>query len=491
MGKFISYICSKSHIAKIILLVVLYFGINLYLSFATDTYATFSTGFRGAGWDMAMRNGRPIIGAIYILYSLSGLSNESFYYISSVLALVFLTMSVWIYQEILKKYVANENIRILLSFAAIANIFIIEYFMFIEKCGFMLAVLFNVIGVYWVEKFFDTHQWKHYFFSIIAMVLATFTYQGTIALFVMLSVPFAIRSAENLKCYVLNGITIGIVYILPVLFNLLAFRFAFKNTRITDTTNYVLQLKAVMEGAYYNGKFTFNILPPNVFLIATLTVFFSAIAWNMMHEKYLRIFNVFVIVLAACIFPTASITQGSGWWAARVVYPMASLTAVLAIDLFVDYKETIKARLAKKFICCIALAAVFLTLFCQYFAFNKIYIDKYRLNALDEYRYQYIYQAICDYNEATGIDIKKIAFYSDAERSYKQYANLYNSGDLIVSAFLTDWSDISAMNYYLQKDYEKVAPYEKYIEYFSKKNWNCLSQEQLIFEGDTLHICVY
>lgn len=177
----------RGSVVKITALVLLYFGINSYLSFATDTFATFSTGFYGAGLDMAMRNGRPVIGVMYILYALSGLSNVSFYYISSLLALLFLVCSVWIYQSTLTRYGVKENIGILLAFASVANIFIIEYFMFIEKCGFMLAILLNVIGVYWIEKFFDDHKIRHCCFSMVSMILAAFTYQGTIALFVILS----------------------------------------------------------------------------------------------------------------------------------------------------------------------------------------------------------------------------------------------------------------------------------------------------------------
>ena len=47
------------------------------------------------------------------------------------------------------------------------------------------------------------------------------------------------------------------------------------------------------------------------------------------------------------------------------------------------------------------------------------------------------------------------------------------------------------MNYYLHTNYERISPIDKYTDYFSKKNWDHLSQEQLIFDGDTLHVCVY
>ena len=74
-------------------------------------------------------------------------------------------------------------------------------------------------------------------------------------------------------------------------------------------------------------------------------------------------------------------------------------------------------------------------------------------------------------------------------KKFRGKSNCY--GDLIVSAFYTSWSDIQALNYYLHSNYEKIVPSDEYMEYFASKNWNRLSQDQLLFEKDTLHICVY
>ena len=113
------------------------------------------------------------------------------------------------------------------------------------------------------------------------------------------------------------------------------------------------------------------------------------------------------------------------------------------------------------------------------------------MNYADEIRSDYIGQAISDYQYNTGNIVTKIAFYHDASITYPPYPDLYCDGDLIVSSFYTDWSDISALNYYLGTDYQKTDSEEQYIEYFSNKDWWRLSQEQLIFDGDTLHLCVY
>ena len=218
-GNFVHNLLSKTvkekySVLKVFFLVLLFFGANVFLSFSTDSYSTLSAGFHTAAQDMLERNGRPIIALIYKLHSLSGLPGISFYYISSGLALLFLGIAVWLYQKLLARYSLPENIRILLAFASIANIYIIEYFMFIEKCGFMLAILFNVIAVQSICGFFErknTHPCNvSLLCAVLAMTLAVFTYQGTVALFVVLSIPFAFYHAKNFREYVCNIISIGL-----------------------------------------------------------------------------------------------------------------------------------------------------------------------------------------------------------------------------------------------------------------------------------------
>lgn len=481
---------NRSCIIKITLLVMLFFGANIYLSYATDTYTKFKGGLSGG--DMTMRNGRPIIGLIYELHRLSGLSVETFYYISSFSALILLGLSIWIYQGILEKYEIGENARILLSFAGIANIFIVEYFMFIEKCGFMLSILFEVMGVYWIDKFFTENKKKYFGLAVLAMVFAVFTYQCTIALFVILSIPFAMKNAENFKNYVFNGIAIGMAFVISAIVDLLAFKFIFKSKRFVEGTDYISTFKSVIWGISTQGIITFDLLPWGVFLVIALVIFGAAVAWaKTCQRSQWRIFNAFMIVLAACVFSTTAQLQGSGYFSARAVYPLASIPAALAIDLFVNKEEAPVDESKKKKVRNIALGALTVLMIFQYFSFHKIYIDKYRVNALDQYRYQYIDQAIREYQDAAGTEIKKVAFYTDAETANPQYSDLFHTGDLVVSAFTTDWSDLNAMNYYLHTDYKKTAPVEKYTEYFAGKNWDTLSKDQLIFDGDTLHICVY
>lgn len=478
-------------VCKIIGLILLFFGTNIYLSFATDTYSTLANGFEYSAKDMFFRNGRPIVALMYEIYYLSGLAGISFYYISSVLALFFLGCSLWLMQKILKPFIISENQRIFISFISIANIFIIEYFMFIEKCAFMLAILFNILSIYYIYRYLEKRKIKYYICSVVVLILAFFTYQGTIALFITLSMPFAYKYADSIKKYFLNILHIGLVYFISALSGICAFKFIFKSSRINGKTNYFDNAKHVIESLKYILVNTFEIVPKHffeLFLFVIFSIYLIYIVYN--KNKIRRLIHLFIIILTSCFSSTATIIQGSGWWAMRVVYPIASLIGSMLIDFYInDYKD--KEDKVFNILDKVISFSIIVFLIGQYISFNKVYIDKYKLNMVDKYRCEYIGQAISEYQEKSGQTITKIAFYYDANTIYPFYDDLYCNGDLIVSSFYRDWSNISAINYYLGTNYEKAECEKEYFEYFQNKDWEKLSQEQLIFEGDTLQLCIY
>ena len=361
----------------------------------------------------------------------------------------------------------------------------------------MLSILLVVAGIYWIEKFFSEKKKKYFGLAVLVMVLAIFTYQCTLALFVILSIPFAMKNAKNFKEYFFNGLALGITFLIAAVANLLACKYIFKSARFVEDTNIFANLKSIIWYLCAHGVITFDILPWGVFLVITLVIFISVLVWSRTCQRTAwRIFNAFMIVIAACVFSTAAQLQGSGYFIARTVYPLGSIPAALAVDLFVNKEEAPVDESKKKKLRNISMAALGVLMIFQYFSFTEIFIDKYRVNALDQYRYQYIGQAILEYEESTGTEIKQVAFYTDAHKSQPQYSDIqfnpgHFTGDLTISAFLTSWSDLNAMNYFLHTDYKKAPQSEEYIEYFASKDWDTLSKDQLIFDGDTLHICVY
>lgn len=192
-----------------------------------------------------------MIALIYELHYLSGLSSKSFYYFSSILTLIFLGTAIWIMQKILSVYLTNENQRIIVSFISVANIFIIEYFMFVGKCGFMLAVLFNILGIFHIELFFRLRKKKHLGWAILSVCLAVFTYQSTVTLFVIFCMPFVYKYAGYFKKYILNLFYVGIAYIIPVAASMCTFRFVFKSERLNASQDALTSMVRDLNASIY------------------------------------------------------------------------------------------------------------------------------------------------------------------------------------------------------------------------------------------------
>ena len=104
------------------------------------------------------------------------------------------------------------------------------------------------------------------------MTLAVFTYQGTVALFVVLSIPFAFYHAKNFREYVCNIISIGVCYAVPVLLAFAAFKWVFNGTRLQTDFNLLANLKEFFGGLWMCNMETFDIFPHYIFLLAVLLI---------------------------------------------------------------------------------------------------------------------------------------------------------------------------------------------------------------------------
>lgn len=518
---------NKSLLAKITVLLLLFFGGTIHIKYASDTYATFVDGFNSVATEVMIPfSGRFVIGLIYYIFGELGLSNEVAYYISVIGGIIVLGVALIVYARILEGYGLSENERVLLSFGAIANIFIVEYFCFVETLGYMLAVLFNVLAARFLVSYFKNMKIKFYIVSMLFVLLAFFTYQGTIALFIVLVMPFTYFYSKDIKDYLINIYHTGIVYVVPVVIGMIVIKFVLNSDKAGTELDLMSNLYHAVGGLGRYGYTTFGIIPSGLFIGAAVFDFVVAVYLTSVSKKTVtfeggqdgltyyatkefgimkqndtrltvatklkyRFLHLVFIVLACYVFSAASIFQGSGFWASRVVYPIASMIAVLVIDIYINNSEGLN--------CCdwlkkLILAILIIIMIFQYRGFNRIYDDTYKISALDQFRYSYIQEAIEEYQEGHDIVITKIAFYEDASgiSAANQYPDMYEgTWRIMVSSFTTEWSQLEAMNYYQGTSYEEADKNPEIEEYFASKDWNTLSAEQLIFKGDTLHICVY
>ena len=126
-----------------------------------------------------------------------------------------------------------------------------------------------------------------------------------------------------------------------------------------------------------------------------------------------------------------------------------------------------------------------------FYRFIKIEIDHYILNYEDKVICQDIGKKIKEYENNTGIKINKISIYKDKNARYS-YKNLFVTGDINITGFATDWSDVDLINYYNNINLKKVEKDKEIEENFANNDWTRFdSREQIIFKNNTIHLCVY
>lgn len=218
-------------------------------------------------------------------------------------------------------------------------------------------------------------------------------------------------------------------------------------------------------------------------------------------------------VAAIAVFPAAPMFGGSGY-NMRVFYPLASVIGVLLINLnlilpdgqesappcpaqmpaadtTVQIAHTPRANARQRITIYAQLAVLLVLLTSTCVGFYRIYHDKYLCNYADRLRCEHIGTHIAAYEAESGNTVRYIGFYSDAHSSQEQYPGLYHDGDLNTSSFLQNWSDLSAINYYLGTSYERAEWNTTYEEYFAGQDWDRLSDEQMVFDGDCLYYGIY
>ncbi len=61
-----------------------------------------------------------------------------------------------------------------------------------------------------------------------------------------------------------------------------------------------------------------------------------------------------------------------------------------------------------------------------------------------------------------------------------------------IRAFAQIWSQLAALNFYTNRNFEGIAVPEETAAGFAVQNWEKLDlDQQIIFDGDKVYICVY
>lgn len=472
-----------------IIIALAFFGVFTKLEYATDTYTVFENS-AASTIEHFLASGRFVTAGCQFLVRTLDISNELTYIISFVLSILCLSIALYRLYRILKEDIKSIPIAMFISVLIVINAFSIELFMYIEKGIMLLSVLLNILAVEKLIEYFKENK-KSLVLVFVYMLIANFSYQGTVALFVALSLVYILKYSKNIKIFIKNNIVTALGYGIPALINYLIVKFIFANNRIAGEVNIAESIKKVISGTK-QMLLTYSIIPKYLF-VTLIGVLLLVIIYHIIKhtktpkEKLMGIFGVIYVILGTLvvtILPQLMQATESIWFVPRSSYAFGAILGILILYLYMNYK--VNDRLEK-----VLLIGIVAYLLVQFVNFGTIARDHYIVNYMEKYEANQIEEVMQEYENSTGKTVTKIAFYQSKTPSWS-YPGIKSIGDMNIKAIYPDWARIPYLKHYINRTFDIVEKSDEIYQLnFANKDWNYFSKEQIVIKEDTLHIYIY
>lgn len=486
-------IYKKIRIGIVFLLLNLFFyGIFCVEHFAADTYVTEVTGWAGTA-ALYFSNGRWLMTMLCLFCGFFHISFAMEKTISWIMSIVFLSLAELVVYGLLKKRIRIEEksnlpwLLIFSSFMTISNLFVLEYFIFPEYTGpICLGIFFNILEVKFVLKFLEDGSWKSYILGIFLGILGMMGHQGAFGITAVLLVLLAKNTFANVKTFVKNSVVIGVAYLIPCVANVILTKVA-GSSRVAGKLQILESLKAAAGQIADLWITTANFMPHYVYIIMCLIAGAAVVALVIMRKDVrglLHILYVIVVFALAIISPFLMTDAAYISVVPRTVYVMGAGMGIISI-LYLLLEDKIRIRIY------IAAGYALIFLGIQYYNTCQMETSNYVSVGIDYYEVNYIAQQVWSYENETGNQIRRLCIYTD-ESPLWTYYGLTGYGVINERSMSINWAAGNVYKRFTGTDYivEEGDP-QVYEQYFKGKNWNYLDDEQIVFIGDTLHLCLY
>ncbi len=465
----------------------------LQMHFASDTYVLWDLGYMHYPQEYFLLDGRIFSALVCYIAGFFNLPLEFYIFTMTAIALIFLSLSIFIIQQLLIKILKKDDLMSILiltalSFLILLNQFTLELLLFPESAIMCLGLLSIVVAL---KLALDD---KPKFFEIFTLLLiAGVCYQGLLNIFPTLILLFYIlrqltltqNEVFNYKKALKNLVVLAgiVLLVLGITFLLVEFGKALFDSQVNrsndlstaESLNHIIALVSKYTHELWHQNL--NMLP-HYYNYVVITITFILLSLSKTKLKILVQYFFFILaILIMCIFPMFLFNTGP---VGRVNIPMAMLWGSSLLILYTQITMHPHVKL-KKIIEVIILLS---------FVFNCIFtlsnISEHRAaNLIDENNGTTIRYKLERYEESTGITVTKVAVIYDLDP--QQHATAVRPmSSLTERAFAVPWSVYEAINYYCGRDFERVA-----IAEILNYNYTNFTDDQLIFENDTLYFIIY
>lgn len=414
---------------------------------------------------------------------------------SSVSATILLTLSwfmLYSYTIKIAKIGENKKKQLLIAgitFSIIFNFCTFETLVFAEA----IVLAFSILCATLASCIYTSNLKRKNVYTATLIFLTILAYQTSTSLFLIITLVFiAFKNKGNIKEILKKSIYVGLIYGVSMILGLLITKFLGNYLNWVERETTLLSIKEMIQTIVKYLDFivikNFYIEPKgwNFIVIIFLTIIF--IAQVIKSKEYFHILEYIVLVALCCIIPILplmAIPIKDQYMETRMAMVFGALAGTLLLYLILVMKAD-ETKVIKDIISIITITL---------FVINSIYFirsssENIATGYIDRNIAKSIIYNIEKYEKENDIKLKKIVVGYDKKPIY------YYEGQIMLRStngrgLATNFTVAPLIEYYCGEKYDWYVSQEEIDERFLEKNWDAYSEEQLVFEGDTLYLCVY
>ena len=376
-----------------------------------------------------------------------------------------------------------------ISFIIVFNFCTAEGLLFIEVGTMPFGILCAILG----SCILATDKKYRYVVSLILITLSGLFYQVTSSIFVLLAlVLIAIKNKGNIKAIIKDTIIIALIYGFAMIVNFAGVKVFDKVLNNPFRKFEIPSISIIFDTIYKFGKdiLIYNIgIGPKYWYLTFIIVFTIIFIINVINKKkYFMFLEYVVLVVLSVLIPLIPILATpveSQYIEPRMAMCFGAIIGILILYLVV------RCEIEENKILLSILTIIALLNFCG----NSIYMVVASSNTLitnqtEKTIAKHIISKIETYEKETGYEIKNIG------TCFDQKFTMYYEGQPALRCFDvrslgTDWTVKEVLTAYTSKAYNNVEVPEDKRNRFLENDWDSYNDEQLVFEGENLYICIY
>lgn len=441
--------------------------------------------------NLKFNEGRILQVLYFVILNLLNISINSIdiymllYRINWILSIIFLVSCVQLTFSMLIAHMSNPTFRkkvvvYICTLLMFINISVSEYMLYFENGIMIFGLLLSIIAA----RIFNSNIKQKYAIIPFLILISSFCYQGVSQIFVVLStlVMFISKPNEKHNYYIKELFKILLLYLSPLVINYLICWYLNSILPNIDPRLFTGILQSLKQLTSSQNKFIFATY---ILLLAFLFGFnlklFDA---EKIKENLL---SIICLIIMSIISFQIFIFNNSVRLLPRTMFNFIIIYPILKI--YITNKKTHSKHIIDIIWTIILLIAnISLVLYLQIANINS---TKQNIEVVSS-----MVEKIKEYEAENNIKVENVAFYYDPNLNYVYW----NADNLLLYPYTVPiyygyWCDIYSINVLYGEKFYRIDDFEvdeQINNYFNSIDWNEPNmEEQLIFTGNTVHICVF